>query len=87
MAARASLHRRESRWGLYHHRLDHPEMDDARWFVHVNLRKDQRGRMVALERPVEPYVVPLDAGERRGYHGLRISQPPPAASRNLGDSP
>lgn len=75
MAARASLHRTESRWGLYHHRLDYPEMDDARWFVHVNLRKGPDGAMEAIERPVEPYVVPLDGAELRGYHGLRIQRP------------
>ena len=80
MAARASLHRRESRWGLYHHRLDHPEMDDARWFVHVNLRKDERGQMTVLERSVAPYVVPLDDGERRGYHHLRVGGPEAVAS-------
>jgi succinate dehydrogenase/fumarate reductase flavoprotein subunit len=73
MAARASLHRRESRWGLYHHRLDFPEMDDARWFVHVNLRKDQRGQMAVIEREVAPYLVPLDAGEREGYAHLRVA--------------
>jgi succinate dehydrogenase/fumarate reductase flavoprotein subunit len=74
-AARASLHRTESRWGLYHHRLDHPDMDDRRWFVHVNLRKGRDGAMEVLERPVEPYVVPLDRHELRGYHDLRISSP------------
>src|SRR2546421_2862774 len=26
MAARASLYRTESRWGLYHYRVDYPEM-------------------------------------------------------------
>jgi succinate dehydrogenase/fumarate reductase flavoprotein subunit len=72
MAARASLHRRESRWGLYHHRLDFPRMDDARWFVHVNLRKDG-GEMSVVERPVAPYLVPLDAVEREGYAHLRVS--------------
>src|SRR3954447_9800082 len=72
MAARASLHRRESRWGLYHHRLDHPQMDDTRWFVHVNVHKGADGRMELLERPVAPYLVPLDPDERRGYHGLRV---------------
>jgi len=72
MAARASLYRKESRWGLYHHRLDFPEMDDDRWFVHVNLRKDAAGRMSAVERPVAPYVVPLDAEERQGYQRLRV---------------
>ena len=44
MAARASLYRTESRWGLYHYRLDYPEMDDDNWFVHVNLKKDADGR-------------------------------------------
>ncbi len=45
MAARASLYRTESRWGLYHYRLDYPEIDDANWFVHVNLLQGrQRAR-------------------------------------------
>ncbi len=73
MAARASMHRKESRWGLYHYRLDYPELDDTRWFLHVNLKKNARGEMEVLERPVEPYVVPLDQDELRGYHGLRIT--------------
>jgi succinate dehydrogenase/fumarate reductase flavoprotein subunit len=72
MAARASLYRTESRWGLYHYRLDHPEQDDARWRVHVNLKKDENGSMQLLERPVEPYLVPLGADELRSYHRLRI---------------
>src|SRR5688572_25932520 len=72
MAARASLYRKESRWGLYHYRLDYPEMDDARWFVHVNLKKGEDGRMQMLERPIDPYVVPLEKTELRGYHELRI---------------
>jgi succinate dehydrogenase/fumarate reductase flavoprotein subunit len=74
MAARASLYRRESRWGLYHYRLDYPEMNDAEWFVHVNLKKGPDGKMQLFKRPVLPYVVPLDEGELRGYHGLRIAQ-------------
>ena len=72
MAARASLFRTESRWGLYHYRLDCPEMDDENWFVHVNLKRDAAGNMVTFTRPVEPYVIPLDAGELQGYRRLRI---------------
>jgi len=72
MAARASLYRTESRWGLYHYRLDYPEIDDDSWFVHVNLRKDAAGNMEALKRPVAPYVVPLDKTERRSYYRIRI---------------
>jgi succinate dehydrogenase/fumarate reductase flavoprotein subunit len=76
MAARASLYRKESRWGLYHYRQDYPKMDDERWFVHVNLKKGESGDMQVLERPIEPYIVPLDASELRGYHDLRIRQEP-----------
>ncbi|WP_437729492.1 fumarate reductase/succinate dehydrogenase flavoprotein subunit [Sorangium sp. So ce861] len=72
MAARASLYRTESRWGLYHYRLDHPEMDDRRWFTHVNLKKGDDGEMVAFKRPVEPYLFPIDDGELKTYHRLRI---------------
>jgi len=73
MAARASLFRTESRWGLYHYRVDYPEMDNERWFVHVNLRKGQDGRMAVLERPVAPYVVPMTDQELEGYHQLRVA--------------
>jgi hypothetical protein len=48
-------------------------MDDSRWFVHVNLKKGEDGSMQTLERPIDPYVVPLDQDELRGYHKLRIS--------------
>jgi len=53
-------------------------MDDARWLVHVNLRKRDDGTMEAFKRPLEPYVVPLDADERQSYHQLRV-KPEPAA--------
>ncbi|MFE6801089.1 fumarate reductase/succinate dehydrogenase flavoprotein subunit [Streptomyces sp. NPDC057681] len=59
MAARASLARTESRWGLYHERLDHPERDDAGWLHHLDLHKSPSGAMEFRARPVEPYVVPV----------------------------
>jgi succinate dehydrogenase/fumarate reductase flavoprotein subunit len=74
MAARASLYRTESRWGLYHYRQDFPLLDDQNWFCHVNLKKTADGEMQALTRPIAPYVVPLDQAELRGYHGLRITE-------------
>jgi len=86
LAARASLYRTESRWGLYHYRQDYPKMDDERWFVHVNLKKDEAGAMAMLERPVAPYVVPLDSSELRGYHHLRIARAPTGASLERGIS-
>jgi succinate dehydrogenase/fumarate reductase flavoprotein subunit/HEAT repeat protein len=59
MAARASLARAESRWGLYHQRVDLPERDDNGWLFHLNLRKGPGGRMEFLRRGVAPYVVPV----------------------------
>ncbi|MFJ3880090.1 fumarate reductase/succinate dehydrogenase flavoprotein subunit [Streptomyces sp. NPDC090077] len=59
MAARASLARTESRWGLYHERLDHPGQDDAGWLHHLDLRKSASGAMEFTARPVEPYSVPV----------------------------
>ncbi|MFG1999845.1 fumarate reductase/succinate dehydrogenase flavoprotein subunit [Spirillospora sp. NPDC048911] len=60
MAARSSLTRTESRWGLYHDRADLPERDDASWFFHLNLRRRADGAMEFLKRPVAPYLVPVE---------------------------
>ncbi|MEU2064176.1 fumarate reductase/succinate dehydrogenase flavoprotein subunit [Streptomyces sp. NPDC013455] len=59
MAARASLARTESRWGLYHERLDHPGRDDVSWFHHLDLHKSPSGAMEFTARPVAPYLVPV----------------------------
>ncbi|WP_235455083.1 fumarate reductase/succinate dehydrogenase flavoprotein subunit [Streptomyces olivochromogenes] len=60
MAARASLARTESRWGLYHDRIDHPRRDDTSWFHHLDLYKSPSGAMQFTARPVAPYLVPVD---------------------------
>ncbi|MFI2778077.1 fumarate reductase/succinate dehydrogenase flavoprotein subunit [Streptomyces sp. ALB3] len=60
MAARSSLARTESRWGLYHERTDHPERDDTDWFHHLDLRKSATGAMEFTARPVAPYLVPVE---------------------------
>jgi len=73
MAARASLFRTESRWGLYHHRVDYPQRNDADWFCHTHLHKDEDGRMSSVKRAVEPYVIPLDHDERSAYQKLRVA--------------
>jgi succinate dehydrogenase/fumarate reductase flavoprotein subunit len=75
MAAAASLYRTESRWGLYHFRLDYPEKDDANWFCHTQLFKDENGAIALRKRPVDPYVVALEAGEKDAYNRLRIPTP------------
>jgi len=72
MAARASLFREESRWGLYHHRVDFPARDDAAWFCHCHLKKDEHGQMVSFKKDVEPYLIQLDAQEQTAYDRLRV---------------
>lgn len=59
MAARSSLTRTESRWGLYHDRADLPKRDDAAWNFHLNLRKTADGSMEFVKRSVAPYLVPV----------------------------
>jgi succinate dehydrogenase/fumarate reductase flavoprotein subunit len=73
LAARASLYRKESRWGLYHNRVDYPERNDAEWFVHVQVAK-VNGEMTCFKRPVAPYIVSLDEQERNAYQQLRINK-------------
>jgi succinate dehydrogenase/fumarate reductase flavoprotein subunit len=79
MAARASLFRKESRWGLYHYRVDYPQRNDAEWFVHCHLKKGANGDMEHLKRAVEPYVVELDDSEKTAYERLRVKREPVAA--------
>ncbi|MFJ9449009.1 fumarate reductase/succinate dehydrogenase flavoprotein subunit [Herbaspirillum sp. NPDC101397] len=79
MAARASLYRTESRWGLYHNRVDYPERNDAEWLVHVQLQK-QQDVMTCFKRPIEPYIVALDDQEKDAYQHLRIKKDADAAA-------
>jgi succinate dehydrogenase/fumarate reductase flavoprotein subunit len=73
MAARASLYRTESRWGLYHARVDHPERNDADWFCHAQLKKGADGAMTHFKRAIEPYIVPVDERARTSYQRLRVA--------------
>jgi succinate dehydrogenase/fumarate reductase flavoprotein subunit len=77
MAARASLYRTESRWGLYHNRVDYPERNDAEWFVHVQVAK-VNGEMTCFKRPIAPYIVALDEQELSAYARLRVAKDAPA---------
>ncbi|EJN36943.1 succinate dehydrogenase/fumarate reductase flavoprotein subunit [Pseudomonas sp. GM84] len=72
MAARASLFREESRWGLYHHRVDFPERNDGQWFCHCHLKKGEDGAMTSFKKAVEPYLIALDADEQTAYDRLRV---------------
>lgn len=72
MAARASLFRAESRWGLYHYRVDYPQRNDSEWFCHCHLKKGDDGQMTSFKKAVEPYIIPLDAEEMQTYDRLRV---------------
>jgi succinate dehydrogenase/fumarate reductase flavoprotein subunit len=72
MAATASLFRTESRWGLYHNRVDYPERDNENWFCHSILRKDGDGAMICEKRPVAPYIIDIDDEEKHAYDRQRV---------------
>ncbi|MBL1081600.1 fumarate reductase/succinate dehydrogenase flavoprotein subunit [Streptomyces actinomycinicus] len=74
MAARASLARTESRWGLYHDRLDHPGRDDVSWFHHLDLHKSPSGAMEFTARPVAPYLVPMEEFTPVGGPSRRLGE-------------
>lgn len=79
MAARSSLTRTESRWGLYHERADLPGRDDSQWGYHLNLFKGADGDMAFLKRPVAPYIVPvpeLDGLPPADQAVQQVEQPP-----------
>lgn len=91
MAARSSLTRTESRWGLYHDRADLPGRDDAQWGYHLNLRKGADGAMAFLKRPVAPYFVsvpeldglpPVDQGVQEVKQPALVGGQAPAAARS-----
>ncbi|MGQ9372062.1 fumarate reductase/succinate dehydrogenase flavoprotein subunit [Azospirillum sp. ST 5-10] len=71
MAACASLYRTESRWGLYHWRVDHPEKNDRDWKCHVLLSKKD-GVMSCEKQPVKPYIVPIEEDEKDAYYRQRV---------------
>jgi len=73
LAARASLYRTESRWGLYHYRPDFPERNDRDWFTFVEVRKGDDGKPEIFRRAVPPYLFPIDEAERSAYDNLRIA--------------
>lgn len=72
LAARASLFRKESRWGLYHYRTDYPERNDAEWFAFVEVRKGADGQPEFFKRPVPEYIYPIAKSELYGYDAMRV---------------
>jgi HEAT repeat protein len=90
MAARSSLTRTESRWGLYHDRSDVPDRDDVNWRYHLNLRKSTEGAMEFFKRPVAEYFVPvpgLDDLPTGGTEPIPVAQPTIAYERHSAVAP
>jgi succinate dehydrogenase/fumarate reductase flavoprotein subunit len=52
MVTAASLARKESRWGIYHQRVDFPERDDENWRKFVVVKRDALGRPAASIEPI-----------------------------------
>ncbi|AEI41736.1 fumarate reductase/succinate dehydrogenase flavoprotein subunit [Paenibacillus mucilaginosus] len=57
MMAKASMFRKESRWGFYHYFLDYPERDDANWLKRVIVRKGDSGAMELYTKELPPYIL------------------------------
>lgn len=72
MAAKSSLFRTESRWGLYHYRVDYPESNSDEWFVHVQTTKGEDGKPNCFKRPIDPYIVELEESEKDAYYKMRV---------------
>ncbi|MBM7067185.1 hypothetical protein [Actibacterium sp. 188UL27-1] len=72
MAGAASMYRTESRWGLYHNRVDYAR-DDENWFCHTILTKGDDGKPAHRKQHVEPYIVEVDDDEKDAYYKQRAS--------------
>jgi succinate dehydrogenase/fumarate reductase flavoprotein subunit len=48
----ASLARKESRWGIYHSRVDFPKRDDANWKKFVVVKQNRSGSATASVEPI-----------------------------------
>jgi len=56
MAARASMFRTESRFGLFHKRMDYPKKDDANWKTRVLIKKGPNGPLLETENKLKREV-------------------------------
>jgi len=48
----ASLERKESRWGVYHYRVDYPQRNDEEWRKFVVVQGDSSGHPTVFTQPV-----------------------------------
>jgi len=52
MVTAASLYRKESRWGIYHYRVDYPQKNDEEWRKFVVVQRDGVGQPAVSTQPV-----------------------------------
>ena len=52
MVVAASLERKESRWGIYHHRVDFPRRNDEEWRKFVIVQRGASGQPVTTTQPI-----------------------------------
>lgn len=52
MVVAASLERKESRWGIYHHRVDYPRRDDEEWKKFIVVTEGAPGQPVTATQPI-----------------------------------
>jgi succinate dehydrogenase/fumarate reductase flavoprotein subunit len=52
IAAAASLERKESRWGVYHYRVDYPRRNDEAWRKFIIVRRGPSGHPLTSTMPV-----------------------------------
>ena len=74
MAAVSSMYRTESRWGLYHYRVDYPETDNNEWNCHVQTMKGEDGLPFCKKQEIEPFIIALDDDEKEAYNKLRVTK-------------
>ena len=61
LSALASKERKESRWGLWHHRSDYPDKDDKNWLKHIVLTAGDRPENVEI---AHKKIVKLEKGSQ-----------------------
>ena len=79
MAAAASLNRTESRWGLYHNRVEYPVRDEENWRCHTILTRED-GEIVIRKREVQPFIVDIADDEKDAYYQQRVGAKRPVAA-------
>ncbi len=73
MAAVASLYRTESRWGLYHNRVEYAGKNNDEWFCHSLLSKGENGGYCMRKQAIKPYIVDISEEESTAYDKQRVS--------------